>query len=681
MLEGSTFVVSNRNGDLDPACRHPPHGFFAQDTRFVSRWHLSVSGRTTEVLSTAQVDHFAAQFFLVPPTRAFHGAPPISIVRQRLIRGVWVEQLLVVNHCDDPSEVAVELDVGSDFADIFDVKDERIDPRHVVAHPTGGLLTLRYRNGAFVRETRVAVSEPAEIDEDTIRVSLGLGPREERVVTFVVTPHAEQTGRRAPERRASGTFEAMRRDGRAELDAWVAGAPRLTDGADALRHVYDRSLVDLAALRFSPHLCAQDESLPAAGLPWFMTLFGRDSIITSYQVLPYLPQLARTTLRTLAALQATALDDFRDAEPGKILHEVRFGEHAATGRSPHSPYFGTADATPLFVVLLDEYLRWTGDRPLVLELEDAVRRALEWIDRWGDFDGDGYVEYETRNPASGLANQCWKDSWNSILFADGSLARGPIATCEIQGYVYDAKRRGARLAREVLGDRHLADRLDAEAVRLRRRFQEDFWIEERQCFALALDGDKRRVDSVTSNVGQLLWSGIVDDERAGAVVHHLMGDRLYSGWGVRTMADGEHGYNPVEYHNGTVWPHDNSLIADGLRRYGYAPEAARIAGAMIRAATYFGHALPEVFAGFPQHMTHAPVVYPTASQPQAWAAAAPLLMLTTVLGLVPGRDGLTCDPHLPAEFGEPELVGVRGHWGQADIRPSAGVDRAVALRG
>jgi glycogen debranching enzyme len=303
-----------------------------------------------------------------------------------------------------------------------------------------------------------------------------------------------------------------------------------TDG-DARAHVYDQSLVDLAALRFYPHIAEQDVSLPAAGLPWFMTLFGRDSIITSYQALPYQPELARTTLRTLAARQGTTVDDFRDREPGKILHEIRFGELTATGEWPHSPYYGTADATPLYLVLLDEYERWSGDADLVRELEPNARAALEWIDRYGDLDGDGYVEYQTRNPRTGLVNQCWKDSWNSILFSDGTIAQGPIATCEIQGYVYDAKRRAARLAREVWRDDKLAERLTAEADDLRRRFHEDYWIPDRAFFALALDGEKRPVDSLTSNIGHLLWSGIVREEQAQALARHLMGEGALLGLG------------------------------------------------------------------------------------------------------------------------------------------------------
>jgi glycogen debranching enzyme len=676
VLDGNTFVVSNRYGDVRPASRVSPHGFFSEDTRFVSRWELSIDGRSTEILSTASLHYFVAQFFLVPPTIAFHTASPLSVMRQRVVKDVWLEEIMLSNLREEPLDVAVDLEVAADFADLFEVKEDRIRERDVTAVTGEQELVLRYRDDGYLRETQITVSEHATIEADAVRMRLTLAPREARIVTFVITPHSEQADRPSVRRRPTGSFGETDQRRRTELAGWLAMAPGIETDGDTLRHVYEQSLIDLAALRFYPHIGDQDVSLPAAGLPWFMTLFGRDSIVSSYQALPYHPELASTTLRTLAARQGKTVDDFRDQEPGKILHEIRFGELTAKGEVPHSPYYGSADATQLFVVLLDEYERWSGDTDLVRELEPNARAALEWIDRYGDLDGDGYVEYQTRNPRSGLVNQCWKDSWNSILFSDGTIAEGPIATCEIQGYTYDAKRRAARLAREVWQDDGLADRLETEAGDLRRRFHEDFWIPDRAFFALALDGEKRQVDSLTSNIGHLLWSGIVEPEHAEALVRHLMGEALYSGWGVRTMAVGDAGYNPIEYHNGTVWPHDNSIIAAGLRRYGYADEAARIASAIVRASAYFGYRLPEAFAGCPASMTHAPVEYPTACSPQAWAAGAALLALTTALGLAPDADGLRCDPRLPEEFGNVVLRGVPGRWGRADVAAVAGEDDA-----
>jgi len=397
-----------------------------------------------------------------------------------------------------------------------------------------------------------------------------------------------------------------------------------------------------------------------------MALFGRDSLITSYQALPFVPELAQATLTSLALFQSDTDDAFRDAEPGKILHELRFGELTAFEERPHSPYYGSADSTPLFLIVLDEYERWTADADLVRRFEPEARAALEWIDRYGDRDGDGYVEYQRRNTKTGLDNQCWKDSHTSIVDRHGAIATSPRAVCEIQGYVYDAKRRCARLAREIWGDEELATRLEREAGELKERFNRDFWVEGLDCFALALDGEKRQMDSVASNIGHLLWSGIVDDDKAAAVARHLMGPGLFSGWGVRTMSADEVTYNPIGYHLGTVWPHDNSLIAAGLGRYGYREEAAQIASALLEAATYFDGRLPEAFAGYPREETRFPVEYPTACSPQAWASGTPLLLVRTLLALEPDGDELRSDPHLPSLVGKLSLTGIPGRWGQAD---------------
>jgi glycogen debranching enzyme len=445
------------------------------------------------------------------------------------------------------------------------------------------------------------------------------------------------------------------------LDEWIRQAPTIGSSWDKLGHIYWRSLVDLAALRFYPD-AVPGASVPAAGLPWFMALFGRDSVITSYQALPFAPELAETTLRALAALQGTRLDAFRDEEPGKILHELRVGELTHFDERPHSPYYGTADATPLWLVLLDETERWTGNADLVRELEPNVRAALAWIDEHGDRDGDGYVEYQRGDDETGLDNMCWKDSWNSILFADGTNSVLPRATCEIQGYVYDAKRRCARLARDVWGDPGLAADLDRQADELKERFNRDFWLADRGYYALALDGQKRAVDSLTSNIGHLLWSGIVQDDRAERIAHHLMSDAMFSGWGLRTMAEGMGGYNPIEYHNGTVWPHDSAFVAAGLRRYGFAEDAARIGFSLLEAATYFDWRLPEVFAGYPRSLTSFPVEYPTASSPQAWATGTPLLLLRVMLGLEPDGERLRADPVLPSGIDELSFSTDRGRW-------------------
>jgi glycogen debranching enzyme len=440
--------------------------------------------------------------------------------------------------------------------------------------------------------------------------------------------------------------------------------------------IYARNLVDIAALRFRPDNMP-DDFLPAAGLPWFMAVFGRDSLITSYQMLPFAPELAKTTLHALAASQGKKEVELTEEEPGRILHELRFGELTYFRERPQAPYYGASDTTPLFLVLLDEYERWSGDVGMVRALEPNARAALEWIDHYGDRDGDGYIEYQ-RKTTLGLENQCWKDSWNSILFHDGSLAPTPRATCEIQGYAYDAKVRCARLAREIWKDQAFASRLEAQAAELKRRFNEDFWIPDRQFFALALDGHKKKVDSLCSNIGQLLWSGIVDDDKVSAVRNHLMGPKMFSGWGIRTMAEGEGGYNPIEYHNGTVWPHDCSIIAAGLARYGYRKDASDIVAGIFEASIAFRSRLPEVFAGYERTKTRFPVEYPTACLPQAWAAGAPMLGIRTLLGLEPKGDVLTSasDAVLPFWMGTLSLEGIPGRWGKTNV-VAKGDDKAM----
>ena len=443
-----------------------------------------------------------------------------------------------------------------------------------------------------------------------------------------------------------------------------------------MKSTYHRSLVDLAALRFSP-ITAGSRSLPAAGLPWFMTMFGRDSIFTCLQSLPFVPELAATTLRELGMRQGTRIDDFRDEDPGRILHEMRYGEMTAFEERPHSPYYGCADATPLFVVLLDEYERWSGDTKLVRELEHEARAALNWLDQYANLQGNGYVSYQRRNEETGLENQCWKDSWDSISYRDGRLPGFPRATCELQGYAYDAKVRGARMAREIWHDAAYADVLEKDAAALKRRFNRDFWVEDGEYFALALDPGGKQVDALASNNGHLLWSGIVDKSKAKAVVRHLMGPRLFSGWGIRTLAEGEARWNPIGYHVGTVWPFDNSFIAWGLRRYGFKEEAARVAAGILDAADFFDGRLPEAFGGYPRAATKYPVQYPTSCSPQAWSTGAPLLFLRTMLGLEPIGEHLIVDPALPTGIGRLELLDIRGRWGRMDAfgRGRVEVDR------
>jgi glycogen debranching enzyme len=661
ILDGSTFAVSNRAGDMN-AGPDQPHGFFYKDTRHLSRWVLTVNGVAPAALSTDTVEYYFAQFFLAPPTGTIYRDPSLSLIRRRLIGDGFVEEIALMNHGAAPAELVVRVEAGADFADLFEVKDVLAKKGTQYREVRGRDLVLGYRRGDFVRETQIGSSEPAEVDGQALVFRVTVAAKSEWTTRLEVRPVTGGTVHVPKHRSGSGEARPNLRGG---LEQWVENAPQVSAHPHHLARVYTRSLVDLAALRFYPDILP-GASVPAAGLPWFMALFGRDSLITSYQALPFAPELAATTLRVLAACQGKKVDDYREEEPGKILHELRFGELTAFRERPHSPYYGSADATPLFLVLLDEYERWTGDSALARELEGPARAALDWIDRFGDRDCDGYVEYQRKTEA-GLDNQCWKDSWNSIVYPDGRLAPPPRATCEIQGYVYDAKVRCARLAREVWGDEALAGRLTKEAADLKRRFNRDFWVEDREFFALALDGEKRRVDTLTSNIGHLLWSGIVNEDRAAPLVRHLTGPQLFSGWGVRTMAEGEGPYNPIEYHCGTVWPHDTSIAAAGLARYGDRAGAGRLALSLLQASFFFQSRLPEVFAGYARDRTVYPVEYPTACTPQAWAAGTPLLLFRVILGLEPAGDRLASAPVLPEWVGSLSVRGIPGRWGRADV--------------
>jgi glycogen debranching enzyme len=661
ILDGSTFVVSNRAGDID-AGPDQPQGLFFKDTRHLSRWILTVDDKAPDVLSTDDVEYYYAQFFLAPKTGTIYKNPYLSVIRRRMVGEGFVEDITVMNHDGQPTDVTLRLKIDSDFADLFEVKDHLEKKGKLYREVRDGKLVLGYRRQDFVRETRISTDANTVIDDQGLLFKLHLAPRTEWHTRIHVAP-VEGAEEHTP--KYSSGMAAAKPNLRQGLEGWILDAPRVASHPDAVRRLYARSMIDIAALRFNAEILP-DATLPAAGLPWFMALFGRDSILTSYQCLPFAPELAATTLKVLAAAQGKKEDSFREEQPGKILHELRFGELTKFGERPQSPYYGASDTTALWLVLLDEYERWSGDSKLVKDLKPNAMACLEWIDHYGDRDGDGYIEY-IRSTEEGLENQCWKDSWNSIMFANGEVSKAPRATCEIQGYTYDAKVRCARLAREIWGDDALAKRLLEEAADLKRRFDRDFWLPERQFYAIALDHEKRKVDSLTSNIGHLLWSGIVPEEKAALIAQHIMSKEMFSGWGIRTMAMGEAGFNPIEYHNGTVWPHDSVFVAAGLAKYGFREEASKVVSAVLQASVFFRFRLPEVFAGYERSRTVYPVEYPTASSPQAWAAGSPLHGIRVILGLEPKGEVLTSAPVLPKVIGLLAVHGIPGRWGRADV--------------
>jgi glycogen debranching enzyme len=551
------------------------------------------------------------------------------------------EDLVVHNYGEEAAFCGVELELASDFADLFEVKEGRVAKvGTVTCEQHGSSMEFTYTRGTFRRGLRVHFSEvPRFAGSASFERLVPAHGSWSLCVQF--TPFIDNT-EITPRYRCGQPVERAAPSTR--LETWRRNLPKLETDHDDLRHLVNRSTEDLAALRlFDPEW--PDRSVVAAGAPWFMTVFGRDSLITSWMCTLVDSELPLGTLQTLALYQGTEVDPLTEEEPGRILHEMRFGETARLSLGGGSIYYGSIDATPLFVMLVGELDRWGNHPEEMAALLPAADRALTWMDTFGDRDGDGYLEYQ-RTSDRGLANQGWKDSWDSVHLVDGTLAATPIALCEVQGYRYGALVARAEIARRR-GDDTLADTLEARAVELKIRFNHDFWLEDRGWLAIGLDRDKRPIDSLTSNMGHCLWTGILNEEHAAVVAKRLLSPEMFSGWGIRTLATSMHRYNPVSYHNGSVWPHDNALCAAGLIRYGFAEEAHQVMRGIIDAGTYFGHRLPELFGGFSNAEFGFPVAYPTSCSPQAWAAAVPLLFLRSLLRLEPDHDRLYVAPVIP----------------------------------
>jgi len=649
VVSPGAYAVSDGFGDFRGT---PDDGVFYRDMRHLSKFVLTVDGVGLES-GGCELRGSAARFV--------SEAESVEVIRRRAVGFGMREEISFTNRGNEAAEFRVSLALAADFLDVFEVRGyaKAKERGKVSAEVRDDGLRFSYERDGFRRATVVEISGDGIVAEASsggmpsrpddvpsrpgdLSPSAGIAPPRmsgaspsSGCVSASLRLEAGQTRTL----RVSVTFED---DGEKvhwrepeSPESLYGEAPEMVAEDAFFVRTWERSIEDLEILAFD----AGDGLLvPAAGSPWYMALFGRDSLITSHMTMTLGAESAKNTLRALARRQAKDFDGFTDSEPGKILHEMRRGELAVFGEVPHSPYFGTADATPLFLILLEEVWRWTADAEFVRDMESAARAALAWVLTHSDKVGDGFIAYETRS-AAGLDNHSWKDSGDSMLFQDGSLAKAPIAPCEIQGYAYDALLRTARLAEKVWGDATLASELRERAASLKHRFDRDFWMDDRKYYALALDGKGRKVDSIASNAGHLLWSGIVPMEKARYIVETLLGDGLFSGWGIRTMAEGEGGYDPLSYHNGSVWPHDNAIIAEGLRRHGFHEEAKRVATAIFEAAAHFGHRLPEVFAGHRREEGHPPVELPRSCIPQAWAAASAVSLVRTMLGVEPDSEG------------------------------------------
>ncbi len=672
------FLVADRRGDF-PALPGSEFGFYVDDTRFLSQLEIRIDGDRPLLLNAAIAeDSLQGGVELTNPDVRRNGrlvlpGRTVRLSRTFALDGRELEQRLVLeSFAHEPHELWLTWHLAADFADVFEVRGLSRAHRGVFLplERQGSGLRFAYRGlDGVVRTTEVAFEPPPErVDGGVAGYRLRLVPGRRHALVVRVRAGA---GASAP----TEGFAAATQRRRERLQALEQAAPRIHADHERFNQWLARSRVDFRLL-----LTATPAGwIPYAGIPWYVAPFGRDSLIAALQVLPFEPEVARGTLRYLARHQGAVDDPFTDQEPGKILHELRRGELAACREIPFVPYYGSVDATPLFLVLLAETLRWTGDRALAQELWPAALRALDWLRRTTDADPAGFLRYRRRSPL-GLEHQGWKDSRDAVMHRSGEPARPPIALVEVQGYLYAALRGAAEVA-EACGEGGLAAELRARAARLRERFEAEFWMEEEGYYALALDGEGRRCEVVSSNPGHCLWAGIVSPARAGRVAARLMAEDLFTGWGIRTLSSRERLYNPMSYHNGSVWPHDTALAAVGMQRYRFAEPFLTLTTCLFEAALQFeGARLPELFCGFPRQPGYGPTRYPVACSPQAWAAGVPFQLLAALLGLEPdaAENRLTLNrPQLPPWLGALELTGLRLGASALDLRVVRGREGAA----
>jgi glycogen debranching enzyme len=673
--QGHSILLTDRDGQAPwPTDR----GLYFLDTRMVSAWLVFANGEPWELLSSAAITHFAARIYLT--NRRFmteDGEVPercLSFEIGRTIGAGLHEDLDVTNNGQKRVRFNLEVLIRSDFADLFEVKSGEIVRRgHINTEWSSRRAQLKtiYRNQDFHRElivrARGAAQSPVYANGRlSFDIDLEPGASWHVCLLYEFSNGSERFA--APKACTGGHDESTVAR---SIEGWSDEVMKIETSNEEFYRLYRQAVEDISSLRLPTSETGRQKNqfVPAAGVPWFVALFGRDTLIASMQTNMAYPPFARATLAALAEWQAKERDDERDAEPGKIMHELRLGELAHFKLIPHTPYYGTADATPLYLILLHHAWACSGDLKLIETHMQTAEGCLSWIDDYGDRDGDGFQEYQTRSK-HGYENQSWKDAGEAIVYPDGTLVKGPKALCELQGYVYDAWRRMAQVF-EALGKPDRAKMLNEKADQLYRRFNETFWDEDSSFYALCLDGDKKKVLSVASNPGHLLWSGIVPPERAEAVVRRLMAPDMWSGWGIRTLSSDHPAYNPISYQNGSVWPHDNGLIALGFRRYGFAEEAARIARDISGAISFFSlHQAPELYAGINRNPTNFPVQYLGANAPQAWAAGSAFHLLQSMLGFQPdvpaGR--IYFDPALPEWLPDITLIDLHFLGVKFDVR-------------
>jgi glycogen debranching enzyme len=672
--QGQTVLLTETDGGVNWPSKC---GLYFRDTRLISAWTIYANGELWDLLNGGAVAPHAARIYLTNRAFATEDGPvaarTLGLVIGRHVDGGLHEDIEITNNSQKPVRFNLEVAVRADFADIFEVKGDNIVRRgHIATSWSAKRETLRvtYRNRDFCRELIIRTGNgdgrPTVYANGRLSFDIALKPGKawHRCLIYDLMDGSKRFRASKQCIHSSVTSDHSR-----NMDEWRRTVLKIQTSNEEFYRCYNQGVEDMAALRLPLQGTDHMVFVPAAGLPWFVALFGRDTLIVSLQTMIVYPEFAAGTLEVLARYQATERDDYRDAEPGKILHELRYGELAHFKLIPHTPYYGTADATPLYLIALHAAWKATGDAALIERHLPNAEACLTWIDKYGDRDGDGFQEYQTRSKA-GYENMAWKDSGDSVMYPDGTLVRGPKALCELQGYVYDAWLRMAEIY-DVLDNKRRANRLRKKAAILFKKFNEIFWDEKSGFYAYALDGDKKKVLSVASNVGQCLWSGIIAPERAAAVVKRLMQKDMWSGWGIRTLSSDHPSFNPYNYQTGAVWPHDNSLIALGMRRYGFDAEAAALARDISGAASHFLlNQLPELYAGLQRDPTGFPVQYLGANVPQAWAAGTPFVLLQTMLGIQQDapRGKLYVDPALPDWVPEITLIDLRLGRRRFDIR-------------
>jgi glycogen debranching enzyme len=650
LIDGKTFSATNVAGDIHPP-GSPDVGFFHDDTRFLSQLELRIGDHRAVVLSSSTEKTFASQIELTTGNITLRNSldlpeNTVHIRREQLLASeIFFDRMTFENFNLNPIDFTVEMLFDSDFVDVFQVRGIQRQQHGQYYQPvvSDNSISFYYRGlDQIMRQTKVKLApKPTMTRDRTARWDIRLEPGKQVQLEISVTPlvHGRQS------RAQSYDQDHHLRQRRANFSRWEGSSTNFRTDNEVFDELLKTGIGDFHALQIPDG----NEHIIAAGIPWFATIFGRDSVIAAYQSLVLNSQLAVDTLRVLARYQGKEYNDWRDEEPGKILHEYRAGEMTSDGEMPFGPYYGSIDATPLFLILLSETFNWTADEQLVEELLPNAYAALEWIDKYGDLDGDGFVEYKRRSP-KGLINQGWKDSWDANIHRDGTIAQPPIALSEVQGYVYDAKFRMSSLLRSF-GDVKTAEKLKRDAAELARRFDRSFWLPSRGFYAMALDADKKPLEVIASNAGQLLFTRIINKERAGLVANRLMRDDMFSGWGWRTLSREEPVFNPLSYHRGSVWPHDNSIIAHGMAVNEMRDGALRVLTSLYQAArTFRDYRLPELFCGVQRREYDNPVHYPVSCSPQAWASGAMFLILASVLGIrptAPRKELNIINPQLP----------------------------------